>query len=424
MVPVIPTSLSLTGKISLLFFFCFFAKESRSQFRQDLIKKHISVLADDKWEGRGTGTAGEKAAADYIAAEFKSLGILPCNGISGYFQDFSFKTPKDPHGGVDSAAPKLFTRNVVGYLDNQAAQTIIIGAHFDHLGLGHDGNSLDPEAKGKIHNGADDNASGVAGLLELARVFASNDQKEKVNYLFIAFSGEEHGLFGSKYFADHSCIPLQNVRLMMNMDMIGRLDSTTKKLMIYGVGTSARLVPIIEGVRQTTGGHLKLVTDSSGVGPSDHTSFYLKNVPVLHFFTGQHTDYHKPSDDTEKINVAGEEEVLRYIYLVLELIASEKELPFTPTRNPKQDTPSFKVTLGIMPDYSFEGKGVRIDAVTNGRPAANAGLAKGDVVIAIGEIETLDMHAYMKALGKFSKGDKTTVTFLRAGEKQKTDLSF
>jgi membrane-associated protease RseP (regulator of RpoE activity) len=206
--------------------------------------------------------------------------------------------------------------------------------------------------------------------------------------------------------------------------MIGRLDSASKKIMVYGVGTSPPLVSILEGVRQTTGGHLKLITDSSGIGPSDHTSFYLKNIPVLHFFTGQHMDYHKPSDDTEKINVAGQEEVLRYIYLVLELVASEKSLVFTPTRNPKQETPSFKVTLGIMPDYTFEGPGVRIDAVTKGRPASNAGLNKGDIILGIGEIETTSMQAYMKALGKFSKGDKTKVSFLREGNRQMVDLQF
>jgi hypothetical protein len=423
MAPVIPTFSLPTGRISLLLLILL-VNNSFGQFSKDAIRRHIAFLADDKLEGRGTGTTGEKAAADYIAAQYKSLGLLVCGPMQNYFQDFSFRPSTDPHGNVDSTAAPLKTRNVVGFLDNKAEQTIIIGAHFDHLGLGHDGNSLEPEAKGKIHNGADDNASGVSGLLELARVLAGNSNQEKVNFLFIAFSGEEHGLFGSKYYADHPCIPAEKVRLMLNMDMIGRLDSASKKIMVYGVGTSPPLVSILEGVRQTTGGHLKLITDSSGIGPSDHTSFYLKNIPVLHFFTGQHMDYHKPSDDTEKINVAGQEEVLRYIYLVLELVASEKSLVFTPTRNPKQETPSFKVTLGIMPDYTFEGPGVRIDAVTKGRPASNAGLNKGDIILGIGEIETTSMQAYMKALGKFSKGDKTKVSFLREGNRQMVDLQF
>lgn len=411
------------GRISF-FLLLLLGQSVFGQFNRESIRRHITFLASDKLEGRGTGTSGEKAAAEYLAAEFKSLGLSYCGNMNTYMQEFKFRAAKDPHGGVDSNAAELITRNVLGFLDNQSNQTIIIGAHFDHLGLGHDGNSLDPEAKGKVHNGADDNASGVAGLLELARVFSGNKQKENVNYLFIAFSGEEHGLFGSKFYADHPCIPSEKIKLMLNMDMIGRLDSVSKKLMVYGVGTSPPLVSLLEGVRQTTGGHLKLVTDSSGIGPSDHTSFYLKNIPVLHFFTGQHTDYHKPSDDTDKINLAGEEEVLRYIYLVLELISAEKNLVFTPTRNPKQDTPSFKVTLGIMPDYTFEGPGVRIDAVTKGKPASNAGLQKGDVVVGIGDLETGDMHSYMKALGKFSKGEKTRVTFLREGSRQVFDLQF
>jgi len=423
MAHVIQTFLSLTGRISLIFFFLYNGMLS-AQFSQEALRRHISYLAADKLEGRGTGTPGEKAAAEYVAAEFKKIGLNVCGSMNGYLQDFSFRPSKDPHGGVDTSTRELLTRNVIGFLDNKAEQTLIIGAHFDHLGTGHDGNSLDPEAKGKIHNGADDNASGVAGLLELARIFSTNTQKESVNYLFIAFSGEEHGLFGSKFYADHPCIPNDKIRLMLNMDMIGRLDSTTKKLMVYGVGTSPNLVTMLDGVKQTTGGNLKLITDSSGIGPSDHTSFYLKNIPVLHFFTGQHSDYHKPTDDTEKINFSGQEEVLRYIYLVLELVASEKNLVFTPTRNPKQETPSFKVTLGIMPDYTFEGPGVRIDAVTKGKPASNAGLQKGDVVIGLGELNTSDMHSYMKALGKFHKGDKTKVTFLREGLKQLSDLEF
>ncbi|MDF0679171.1 MAG: M20/M25/M40 family metallo-hydrolase, partial [Nitrosomonas sp.] len=204
--------------------------------------------------------------------------------------------------------------NIIGYIDNEASYTVIIGAHYDHLGLGENGNSLDANPQGKIHNGADDNASGTAGLIELARYFQKNKKKEKYNFLFISFSGEELGLFGSKYFTEHPTIDLQKVNYMINLDMVGRLDPATKALAVSGTGTSN--VWETELKKITT--ELKIKTDSAGIGPSDHSSFYLKNIPVLHFFTGAHSDYHKPSDDWQKINYSGEKRVLELIIKLIE----------------------------------------------------------------------------------------------------------
>ena len=201
------------------------------------LKKHVSYLASDKLKGRGTGTPEEKMAAEYIAKQFKKIGLAPKGDKGTYFHKFNFKKSSDPHGGVAENAPQVASQNVAGYLDNGAEYTIVIGGHYDHLGLGHDHNSLDANPVGKIHNGADDNASGIAGVIELARYLSKNDVKESHNFLFLCFSGEELGLIGSKRYAEYPTIDLGKVSFMINMDMIGRLNEE-KKLVVGGVGTA------------------------------------------------------------------------------------------------------------------------------------------------------------------------------------------
>ena len=383
------------------------------------LKKHIGFLAGDKLKGRGTSSREETIAAKYIAKEFKKLKLQP-EGTKGYFQPFTFKYNSNPHDSSTVNAVQRKGTNVIGYLDNNAPTTIIIGAHYDHLGLGKDHNSLDANPENKIHNGADDNASGVAGVLELANYYASNNVKEKNNYLFICFSGEELGLIGSKKFTESPTISLKDVNCMINMDMIGRLNDTLPKIMIYGVGTAPDFVPIIDGFRS----QIKVKMDSSGIGPSDQTSFYLKDIPVLHFFTGQHSDYHKPSDDAEKINYEGEKTVLEYIVNVISEIEKRPKLKFIPTRNPDTGKKSFKVTMGVMPDYAFEGNGMRIDGVTEGKPAFKAGLKKGDVIIRLGKNNVANVQDYMKALNQCSRGQQVIVKVLRDGAEQEMSVTF
>ena len=272
------------------------------QISDKKLKKHIEYLASDKLEGRGTGTAAEQKAARYIAKQFKKIGLQPKGDGGSYLHRFGFKKSSDPHGMDMENASDIYSQNVAGYLDNGALYTIVIGAHYDHLGLGHDRNSLDANPEGKIHNGADDNASGTAGVIELARYFAENDVKEQHNFLFLCFSGEELGLVGSKRYTEFPTIDLSKVSFMINMDMIGRLNEE-KRIMVGGVVTAPEFVPLLESLKSDA---FSMSFDSAGVGPSDHTSFYLKNIPVLFFFTGQHGDYHKPSDDVEKINFSGE----------------------------------------------------------------------------------------------------------------------
>jgi Zn-dependent M28 family amino/carboxypeptidase len=383
------------------------------------IKAHITYLASDKLAGREPGTKGEKLAYTYIQNEFKAYGLLP-KGEKGYLQPFTYKTMMTPHDTVAKGKDKKGT-NVIGFLDNGAEYTIVIGGHYDHLGAHEHGSSLDREKrKGVIHNGADDNASGTAGVLALAKYFAGNNIKEKTNFLFMCYSAEEDGLIGSKYFTNHPTMELGKISCMINMDMVGRLNDSTKKVMVFGVGTSPAYTAVFNSVK--TG--LVLSYDSSGVGPSDQTSFYLKNIPVLHFFSGQHLDYHKSSDDVEKINFAGEKQILELIAEVAAMLSNEPKLPFAATKQAEQSKVSFKVTLGIMPDYSYTGKGVRVDAATPGKPAAVGGVIQNDIVTKLGGAEIGNIYDYMKLLANYKKGDSTEIEVLRNNTVQKLQITF
>ena len=316
---------------------------------------------------------------------------------------------------VDVGDKKRTAHNVVGYIDNGAANTIVLGAHFDHLGYGEDGNSMLRTGEKLIHNGADDNASGIAALIELARMLRGNKIKNS-NYLFIAFSGEELGLHGSKYFVENPTIDLKNVNYMINMDMVGRLNDSTKTLTIGGYGTSPQWATFIPVNDRKSPFVIKI--DSSGTGPSDHTSFYLKDIPVLFFFTGLHTDYHKPTDDFDRINYMGELRIINFINsIIIATSQQNQKLAFTKTRETQTGTSTrFSVSLGVMPDYTFPGSGVRIDGVSDGRPAQKAGMKAGDIIVQLGDYNVSSLENYMQALGKFKKGDSTKVKFKRGNE--------
>lgn len=519
--------------------------------------KHVRFLADDKLEGRRTGTAGEKEAANYISSQFQLLGLQP-KGATGYLQPFGIDEGKqigsatlltidgkglqpgkeffplvyspnvsleampsvalqeqgmpwfldikdlleanaaNPHFDLNETirtkakeakkkgATALFiyntsktedglsfdgkdrsevlpipvvylTRdavkkyladesamldlrlkteitdrkrtgsNVVGYIDNGAANTVVLGAHFDHLGYGEDHNSRYTGADRQVHNGADDNASGTAALLELARLLKASKYKGN-NYLFIAFSGEEQGLYGSKYFTEHPTVDLNTINYMINMDMVGRLNDSSHTITVGGYGTSPAWGEVYgrTGKKALYAGDLQFRFDSSGTGPSDHTSFYLKGIPVLFYFTGLHSDYHKPTDDVDKINFVGEYFVVKHILSLIE--AEDKQgakLPFSKTREPQTTTSArFSVTMGIMPDYTFNGAGVRVDGISEGRPAQAAGLKAGDVITALDDFKITSMESYMQALGKYKKGDKAKVSYSRGAQALSTTVEF
>jgi|TARA_B110000459_G_scaffold1047_1_gene1098 Zn-dependent M28 family amino/carboxypeptidase len=367
-------------------------------------------LSSDELEGRSTGSKGEELAANYIKKRFKELNVEPI-GENGYFQEFSFKQKSHPHDTIstsDSIQENSITgKNVIGFIDNKSINTIVVGAHYDHLGFGGEG-SLYRSDSLKIHNGADDNASGVSLMLDLAAKLKDNNNN---NYMFIAFSGEELGLLGSNFFVKNPTIDIKSINYMINMDMVGRLNNENT-LAVYGLGTS----PIFKQTIKSNNKNFKIIENESGVGPSDHTSFYLNDIPVLHFFTGQHSDYHKPSDDSELLNYEGINLISDFIYSIISDLNDNGKLPFRETKNESQETPRFKVSLGVIPDYLYDGKGMRIDGVSKGKPAEKAGFQKGDIVIKLGDEEVTDMMSYMKALSKYENGDKVDVQISRKNE--------
>jgi hypothetical protein len=311
---------------------------------------------------------------------------------------------------------KRKAHNVAAFIDNKSAHTIVLGAHYDHLGYGEDKNALDTGHI--IHNGADDNASGTAALIELARLIQKSAPTGN-NYLFLHFSGEELGLLGSKYWLENPSLPVQT-NYMINMDMVGRYD-TARKLTIGGFGTS----PVWSEVLPSVTAPLVTHYDSTGSGPSDHASFYRKDIPVLFLFTGSHTDYHKSTDDWEKINYAGQEEIVQLVYRIIAATDNKGKLPFIKTREPQMGRSSgFTVSLGVIPDYGYTGTGMRLDGVSPGKLAEKLGLKAGDILLQLGDYKFVDVSAYMQTLSKFKKGDKTVLRYKRGTEEQVVDVQF
>jgi len=321
---------------------------------------------------------------------------------------------------VDVQRTRGEVRNVLGYVPPAGAtggeEIIVIGGHYDHLGLGHRFSTA-PEARGQIHNGADDNASGTAGVIELARLFAANRERLTRGVLFVSFAGEELGLLGSTYYVNHPFRPLEKTVAMLNLDMIGRLNDT---LYVGGAGTSPVFRPKLDELGAAE--KLAFSFSFSGNGSSDHTSFLLKEIPSLFFFTGLHADYHKPTDDWEKVDAAGEERVLRIVYGVADYLQSLPERPpfdaSAPMDRPMEGAGSgYGAYFGSVPDFAFEGPGVRFSDVTRESPAARAGLQAGDVLVAI-DGSTIDtLHDFTDALRRRKPGDVISVTVARGTER-------
>lgn len=303
--------------------------------------------------------------------------------------------------------------NVVGVLTGAGPEApwIVIGGHYDHLGMGGNGSLVPGEIA--VHNGADDNASGTAGVLELAQAFAAAPPSSR-NILFIAFGAEELGLLGSAYFVSHMPEEIGTIETMMNMDMIGRL--TDEKLTVYGTGTSPAWNSILDDLngREEYGFEMSRIPD--GFGASDHSSFYTKEIPVLAFFTGTHGDYHRPSDDTELVNFTGQEKIVRFIGDVVTAIDSRSEIvAFQPSAQPEQagGRMGFSVYTGVVPDFGYMGDGFAISSVNDGSPAAMAGLEGGDVILRWGERTIRNIYDYTYALQDGSPGQRVELEVRR-----------
>ncbi|TAJ11417.1 M28 family peptidase [Marinilabiliaceae bacterium JC017] len=328
----------------------------------------------------------------------------------------SFLIDKTVTGSTDVFQQKVPTRNVIAMVQgkNHPDEYIVAGAHFDHLGMGGNGSRC-PDTVA-VHNGADDNASGVAALIELAQHIAHNPLDRSV--VFMAFGAEEMGLIGSKYQTANPVIDLKKIKTMINMDMVGRLDSA-QNLTIGGTGTAAETDSLINGVLSNYSFHVK--KSPEGTGPSDQSSFYVEGIPVLFITTGVHDQYHTPADDVERINFPGTEQVTRLVADIMKSYGSGNQTLTFKEAGAKQTTSyrrRLKVTLGIIPDHTSDVKGLGIDGVRPGGPAAKAGLLKDDIIIAIDGREISNIYDYMYRLAKFEKGQRISVEVQRGDKKE------
>ncbi|HSK63591.1 MAG TPA: M20/M25/M40 family metallo-hydrolase [Pyrinomonadaceae bacterium] len=308
--------------------------------------------------------------------------------------------------------------NVIGMLEGSdpvlKKEYVVIGAHYDHLGRGGEGSGSLAQRSGEIHYGADDNASGTAGVLELARVFSAQNPRPKRSLIFMAFGGEEEGLLGSNYYVNHPLAPLASTVAMINMDMIGRMNN--RRLVVGGVGTAQEWREIIAADPEKL---FQLTLNEDGFGPSDHSSFYGKQIPVLFFWTGTHNDYHKPSDTFEKINYEDKAGILRMVArIVNQMDAADKRLTYTTAKtDPAPRVGGFRVYLGTIPNYADSNNGLLLDGVRDDSPAAQAGLKPGDRVVKIGKFDIKNVYDYTAALGEMKAGEEYVVEVVRGTEK-------
>lgn len=377
----------------------------------------VRYLADDSLRGRLAGSPGERCAGEYIAQRLRAIGLSGAGSDGGFFQDVPVSAAADGAADPHSAAPggTLTGRNVMALLEGSdpAArdEVIVIGAHYDHLGMGGAG-SLAP-GENAIHNGADDNASGVAALLRVAEQLAYGARLPR-SILFIAFTGEESGLLGSAFFARQPTIGIDRARAMLNMDMVGRLESDP--LIVYGIGTAAEWRAIVEAEAERA--DVDVVLQPDGIGPSDHTSFYLRDIPVLHFFTNTHTDYHRPSDDWERVDAAGIERVAGLVAAITRhLAASPAALTLQRGAGQKARAPTSGsgAWLGTIPDFSPVDTGVLLSGVTAGSPGDKAGMRKGDILVRLGTHQIADLQGFTDALAAHRPGDAVDLVVVRDG---------
>ena len=397
------------------------ASEARAQSAQQRILTDLKYLADDAREGRGAGTEGLDSAAAYLAAQFRQSGLRPA-GTDEFFQMFELDptAPALAHSGIGGAAVK----NVVGLIPGSgrlAGQAIVIGAHYDHLGLGGSG-SLDPDSVGVVHNGADDNASGTAALLETARILSRRAAPDVRTIVFVAFTAEELGLIGSDYYVKNPSVANDSTYAMLNFDMVGRLREN--KLVTGGTGSAPEFPQLLDSVNAGYG--LNLAAQDDPWGRSDHSSFYAAGIPVIHFLTDTHEDYHRTTDDWDKINVDGIERVSMYAADLAWVLATRTtHLTYVDHPQPQQPMAGGSgAWLGTIPDMSSSPGGVRLTGVREGGPAELAGIQGGDIIVQIGDFEVKDLYGMTDALRSFKPGDEATVAVMRDGERIEMTVTF
>ncbi len=390
--------------------------------QQNQLNELVKFQTDFDFKGSGIAAVSisRTVANQLLAAAGKNLAELQ-KTIDDSTKPNSFPIPAVQLTlKTDVKNIHINTRNIIGYLPGKTDKTLIIGAHYDHIGLGGT-QSLDAKA-GVIHNGADDNASGVAAMLELAHYFSRQSEPLAHSLLFMAFTAEEFGLIGSKYYVNNPLKPLKKTVAMLNLDMIGH--SKENQLIVQGVGTTPVWAEILDKINHTY--RFKLAKQKDGPGPSDQSSFYHKKRPVLAFFTGVHDDYNRSTDDFWRLNYPTQQNIVKFIRdVVLEIEHRGEKLAFTKAESQHQrgkGRSKFKVTLGVVPDYAFAGKGLHLDVVKENRPAHKAGLQNGDVIIQLGTVKLNNIYDYMAALGMFKPGNKVALVFVRDGKEITTEV--
>lgn len=371
---------------------------------ENLLRKDVETLSSESFEGRGLGTKGLDMALEYLEGRFREAGLRPM-GEDGYRQSFP-----GPEGTT--------LVNLIGGLGDASGQGhVILGAHYDHLGLGEPGEAN----HGKIHPGADDNASGIAVLLECARELQDEEMTRPV--LFIAFTGEERGLLGSAHYAGHPVLPLDECTAMVNLDTVGRLFDGS--LMVFGTGTAQELSHILQGVNH--GFRFQLDMPEKDPGGSDQMSFVRRGVPAIQLFTGPHPDYHRPGDTADKIDYEGLGRIAGFTSeLVLYLADREEPLTYLPPGVEKASAQAAstsqgqgrRVSFGSIPDFNHAGEGVLLSGVIPGSPAEKAGLQQGDLIVEFAGVAIEDLRAFSDVLKGLSPGDEVEVAFVRNGERQ------
>jgi Zn-dependent M28 family amino/carboxypeptidase len=376
----------------------------------------IATLANDSMEGRRAGTETADEAAHWLAGRFAKIGLAPLGEDGEYLLPFTFPEAllRDPHATANphAAGATLQSANVAGLVEGTdpefSGEAVVIGAHYDHLGWGGIG-SLVPDERA-VHNGADDNASGVAGVIELAEWFAAHPQPRTL--VFAAFGAEELGNIGSSAWVKDPPWPLAKTVAMLNLDMVGRLR---EKLDVQGTGTSAAWPAILDSLA-TDPAAPQIARVPDGFGPSDHSSFYGQRIPVLAFFTGAHDEYHRPTDDLETIDPEGEVRVLDLAARVIEAIADGREIPYAEAPVTQRRAMAFKVGLGVIPDYGYAEAGLLLASVRPDGPAAAAGLQAGDVIVQLAGKDVADVYAYTEILAGLEADVPVEAVVLRGEE--------
>jgi hypothetical protein len=383
------------------------------------IRRDIVTLAHDRWEGRQTCTPGLDSAAAFIAGRFRQLGLTPAGGASGtpdFYHRYTARPQTGPHGVAPAELAACASQNVVALIRGTDPalrdEYVIVGAHYDHLGRSVQ-NALDPGSLDSIRNGADDNASGTAGLLELARLLRERPTKRSV--LVVAFSGEEWGILGSSKYAEEKMPPATTA--MLNFDMIGRMKGDT--VIVFGTGTAVGMDDVLD--RANTAAPLVVRRNPDGNGNSDQAAFHPRRIPVLHFFTGMHEDYHRASDESPRINARGAARVVDFALRALRDIADAPvALTYTapPPRPAAPAASGARPYLGSIPDMAGGDRpGLRISGVSPGTPAERGGLRAGDLVVEFGGHAVTDLQTYSDALNAFSPGDTVKIVVERGTER-------